>query len=270
MLKRTYISRHKLPLRGQGHMSRAFEVLKRVQQDREVFRVPPVTKEARDRDKPTGRRVSISDMDAYGREEVLRLVQCLFLGTNGDGRLGPRRVVFCGVGQGEGTNLLCARVGRILAEQVDSQVCLVDANLRVPSPNPLLDLLLSDREPQIEDGATQKFTHRVTDNLCILSGESISGNSGARNLDQLQALVSGLSGEFTYWVISAAPIGLYNDAALLGQMADGVVVVLEANSTRHVAARKAKQALEAANVRVLGTVLNNRTFPIPEKIYRML
>ena len=36
------------------------------------------------------------------------------------------------------------------------------------------------------------------------------------------------------------------------------------------AARKAKQALEAANVRVLGTVLNNRTFPIPEKIYRML
>jgi Mrp family chromosome partitioning ATPase len=37
-----------------------------------------------------------------------------------------------------------------------------------------------------------------------------------------------------------------------------------------VAARKAKQTLEAANVRVLGTVLNNRTFPIPEKIYRML
>jgi protein-tyrosine kinase len=48
------------------------------------------------------------------------------------------------------------------------------------------------------------------------------------------------------------------------------VLVLEANSTRRVAARKAKQALEAANVRVLGTVLNNRTFPIPEKIYRLL
>jgi Mrp family chromosome partitioning ATPase len=48
------------------------------------------------------------------------------------------------------------------------------------------------------------------------------------------------------------------------------VLVLEANSTRRVAARKAKQALEASSVRVLGTVLNNRTFPIPEKIYRML
>ena len=53
-------------------------------------------------------------------------------------------------------------------------------------------------------------------------------------------------------------------------VSDGVVLVLEANSTRRVAARKAQQAVEAANVRVLGTVLNNRTFPIPEKIYRLL
>jgi Mrp family chromosome partitioning ATPase len=53
-------------------------------------------------------------------------------------------------------------------------------------------------------------------------------------------------------------------------LADGVVLVLEANSTRRVTAKKAKQALEAANVRILGTVLNNRTFPIPEGLYRRL
>jgi Mrp family chromosome partitioning ATPase len=47
-------------------------------------------------------------------------------------------------------------------------------------------------------------------------------------------------------------------------------MVLEANSTRRITARKAKKTLEDGNVRVLGTVLNNRTFPIPEKIYRLL
>jgi Mrp family chromosome partitioning ATPase len=46
--------------------------------------------------------------------------------------------------------------------------------------------------------------------------------------------------------------------------------VLEANSTRRVATRKAKQALEATNVRVLGIVLNNRTFPILKRIYQLL
>jgi Mrp family chromosome partitioning ATPase len=251
-------------------MSRTFEVLERVQQDQGLFRVPPVTKEALGSDRTTSAGVSTSDLYAYGREEVLRLVQCLFLATHGDGHHGPRRVVFCGIDESDSSNLLCARVGRSLAEQVESQVCVVDSNLRVSAPNPLFDLPPSNKEPQSQYGTTPKFTQRVTDNLCMLSSESITTDGGARTLDQLQALISGLSGEFTHWVISAAPIGLYSDAALLGQMAEGVVFVLEANSTRRAAARKAKQSLEDANVRVLGVVLNGRTYPIPEKIYRRL
>jgi polysaccharide biosynthesis transport protein len=251
-------------------VSRAFEVLERVRQDQELFRVPSVTKEAPGSDKPTSGRVTVSDLDVSASEEVLRLVQCLFLATNGEGRSGPRQVVFCGIDEGDGSTLLCARVGRSLAEQVESQVCVVDANLRSLAPNLLFDLPLSGKECQAEHGTTPKFTQRVTDNLCVLSGESITTNGGTRTLDQLQALVKDLSGYFTYWVISTAPIGLFSDATLLGQMADGVVLVLEANSTRRAAARKAKQSLEDANVRLLGVVLNSRTFPIPETIYRRL
>jgi len=46
--------------------------------------------------------------------------------------------------------------------------------------------------------------------------------------------------------------------------------VIEANRTRRLTARKAKETLDAAGVRLLGTVLNNRTFAIPEAIYRKL
>jgi len=57
---------------------------------------------------------------------------------------------------------------------------------------------------------------------------------------------------------------------LLGQLADGMILVLEAHNTRRVAARRTKEILEASNVRLLGTVLNGRTFPVPERIYRKL
>ena len=89
-------------------------------------------------------------------------------------------------------------------------------------------------------------------------------------MGDVQTWISGLPAEFAHVVISAPPIGLYTDAALLAQKTDGIVLVLEANATRRMAALKAKQALMASNVRVLGTVLNNRTFPIPEKVYRLL
>jgi Mrp family chromosome partitioning ATPase len=49
-----------------------------------------------------------------------------------------------------------------------------------------------------------------------------------------------------------------------------VVVVVGAHSTRRETARKAKESLDAAHVHLLGTVLNNRTFPIPEALYRRL
>jgi hypothetical protein len=35
-------------------------------------------------------------------------------------------------------------------------------------------------------------------------------------------------------------------------------------------ARKIKETLEGAQVRILGTVLSDRVFPIPEEIYRRL
>ena len=79
-----------------------------------------------------------------------------------------------------------------------------------------------------------------------------------------------LSKQFSHVIVGAPPLGPDITASVLGRALDGVVLVVEANSTRRISARNAKEMLEAANVRLLGTVLNNRTFPIPEKVYRRL
>jgi len=49
-----------------------------------------------------------------------------------------------------------------------------------------------------------------------------------------------------------------------------LVLVLEANSTRKEAALMVMESLHAAQIKVLGAVLNKRTFPIPESLYRRL
>jgi len=79
-----------------------------------------------------------------------------------------------------------------------------------------------------------------------------------------------LRSEFDYVLVDVPPIIQYADATLLGQLADGIVLILEANSTRRETMRKAKESLEAASLRLLGAVLNKRTFPIPEFLYRKL
>jgi Mrp family chromosome partitioning ATPase len=60
------------------------------------------------------------------------------------------------------------------------------------------------------------------------------------------------------------------DAQLLGLVAEVAILLIKADSTRRLTACKAKESLDAAGVRLLGTMLNNRSFPIPDRLYRKL
>jgi len=75
---------------------------------------------------------------------------------------------------------------------------------------------------------------------------------------------------FDHIFVSTSAIGRETEATLLGQIADGVVLIVEANHSRRETVRRAKEQLESAHVRLLGAVLDQRTFPIPEKLYRRL
>jgi Mrp family chromosome partitioning ATPase len=75
---------------------------------------------------------------------------------------------------------------------------------------------------------------------------------------------------FEYVLIDAPALNLGNDGIMLSQAAEGVVLVLKANASRREAARVAVQELQDAGGRVLGAVLNQRTFPIPQAIYSKL
>jgi Mrp family chromosome partitioning ATPase len=71
-------------------------------------------------------------------------------------------------------------------------------------------------------------------------------------------------------LIDSPPLKTYSDGIALAQVADGLVLVLEANSTRREAAAKVAENLRAAQIKILGAVLNKRTFPIPEALYKMM
>jgi Mrp family chromosome partitioning ATPase len=88
--------------------------------------------------------------------------------------------------------------------------------------------------------------------------------------DRMRLLLPELRREFDYVLIDAPPLRGGDDTLMLGRNAEGVVLVLRANSSRRETARKAVQDLEAAQIRVLGAVLNHRTFPVPESIYKKL
>jgi len=245
-------------------MSRNFELLAQVEQVLGTA-TPEVQSAVTDRKQPRAIAAPMADLDGVGKEEMLRLVQQVFLSPNGTA---PHQVVFCGVDDDKGSSMICARTGRVLAAQTSRPVCIVDANQHSSTR---CGRFVGPDTFNIAPGASaREQCQKVAENVWLAPASAIGTDNGSVSVSDLQARLEALRREFDYVLVDAPPAALHSHTALLGQAADGIVLVLEANTTRRIAAKKTKEALEAGNVRLLGTVLNNRTFPVPEKLYRRL
>jgi len=252
-------------------MSRNYELIQQARAELEIAPIPELkTAFSVDDVNGNGRGdAAVLDLDQMAREESLKLVQRVFLLQSGER---PRAVVFAGIELGDGCSRICANTAKTLARNTAGSVCLVDANLRSPSLAQFFGVTnhhgLSDALRQ--QGTIRNFTQQLRpDNLWLLSCGSVATDSPSLlSSDRLKELLAQLRKEFDYALINVSAVSLDGAATLWGPLVDGVILVVEANLTRREVARKAKESLESANVRLLGAVLNNRTFPIPETIYR--
>ena len=246
-------------------MSKNFELLTNVEGDRGLF-------QAAEREAEPSVSMSVTPpLGDVAREEVAKLVQRIFLTSNGNGR--ARAVAFCGIEHGDGASWICAQVALAVAAQGATSVCAVDANLRSPGLHSHLGTAnrhgLAEAVRQV--GPIRKFLGLgPSANLWVLPAGVSADPSLMLISERLRERVAELRAEFDFLIFDAPPVGHANDAAVLGALLDGVVLVVGAHSTRRETARKAKGTLEKGNVRLLGTVLNGRTFPIPDALYRRL
>lgn len=211
------------------------------------------------------------NLDELAQEETQKLVQRVFLLQASEP---SRTVIFAGIDHGNGCSRTCARAAQVLAANVVGRVCLVDANLRSPSLPEFFGMTnhhgLTDS--LLHDGPILSFAKQIgTGNLWLLScGSLASDSANLLNSNRLKTRLDEMRNEFDYVLIDAPPLSQYADAVALGRLADGIVFVLEANSTRRESAIKVIENLRASQVQILGAVLNKRSYPIPESLYQRL
>jgi len=254
-------------------LSRNFELFRQLGRVQEILQEPEKPSPALVEEQLVESLLPTTTFAAQGnvREEVIKLVRNLFFVPGAEA---PRHVVFAGTESGTGCSWICAHTAEVLAAQVRGSVCLVDCNLRAPSlherfnaPNHhgLSDALASS-------DSIEPYLHRLSpSNLYLLSSGSVQeGVEALLASDKMRSRVTELYAQFDYVLFDVASLKTCNDGVVLGRSADGIVLVLRANSSRRETALKAVQELKATKVEVLGAVLNQRTFPIPDAIYKYL
>jgi len=198
------------------------------------------------------------DPDAFADEQIRGLVRQLFSTTQARPL---RQVVFSAVDPQTDAGELCRSAGEMQAQETTLDVAVAGAGLESTAAGELLVCSTEMRSPLRETGT------QVRRNLWLLPLE-VGGPEGSAAF--LHRYMGAVRREFEYSIVAVPASAISNHAITLAQFADGIVLVLSAQHTRRVHARKIKATLEEAQACLLGTVLSDREFPIPERIYRRL
>jgi hypothetical protein len=195
--------------------------------------------------------------DQIRDEQIHVLVQQLFFRHES----GPvRHVGFSSAEASTQTATLCLEVAKTLAVGERYDVGLIDAHS---------DSVLLQTHLQIPSSHRAEPTWPIAPRLWMVPRQSwLPDASGQRTTDQNLSRLRELTTEFDFSILWCAPVSWL--AASIGQACDGLVLVLTANKTRRLVAAQIKDQLSKAQVPLLGTVLADRRFPVPQGLYQSL
>jgi hypothetical protein len=201
----------------------------------------------------------------FAREQIQGLVRQVFF-SNSEHPV--RQVVFCAVEFETDVSSICRRVGEALALETTETVALAGEYPEI------LRNLETDQEDTPGRGAKDEgvvlrpYATRVRGNLWMVPAAKKNGDRFSTV--ELHSHLCAMRREFKYSIVAGPPARESNQTTAMAGFADGIILVLSAHRTRRNTARRIVDALEAAQARILGAVLSDRVFPIPERIYRRL
>ncbi len=159
----------------------------------------------------------------------------------------------------EGKSTICANLAVALA-QADKKTLLVDCDMRKPMMHKIFGLrnLRGIVDVLAGDRTLREVWQEPLANLKVVTvgpmppnpAELLESRRFGEFLEQARQ-------EFDYVLMDAPPVGPVSDPAILASRSDGVLLVLDAQSTRRSALLRSMRSLEAVGANVMGTVLNN-------------
>src|ERR1044072_7579802 len=180
-------------------------------------------------------------------------------------RMQMRAIVVTSAGIAEGKTLTALNLAWLLAQTEGIRALVIDSDLRRPCAT---DYLGIDAQGGLGEGLGGQL--RLEDAIVRLEPAGLHLLPGGRPRDDVAELLSGPSYSrllsevrrmFDYIIIDAPPLGIFSDASVLMQRADGGILVVRAGKTRYSTVDKLLDQMPKE--KLLGVVLN-RTEEQPE------
>ncbi len=178
-------------------------------------------------------------------------------------------IVVASVNASEGKSVTALNFSWLLAQTDGIKALIIDADLRMPS---LTDYLGIETDRGLSDMLVGNA--RLNDSIIKLQPSGLHLLPGGQARSDIAELLSGPRFKqildeareiFDFIIIDAPPLGIFTDAAVLTNHADGAMLVVRANKTRYSLVDRALENIPRD--RMLGVVLNQSEDVLNESHY---
>ncbi|MBD6619941.1 polysaccharide biosynthesis tyrosine autokinase [Komarekiella sp. 'clone 1'] len=169
-----------------------------------------------------------------------------------------RTIVVTSSVAGEGKSEISANLAMAMA-QAGRRVLLVDADMRQPSQHHFWGLINSVGLSNVMVGQDEfsQIVQQITPNLSVLTAGVIPPNPLALiDSERMTTLIDQLSQQYDYIIFDTPHLMGTAEAAVLGKMADGVLVVIRPGVVDSTSVAAAKSLLSLSEANILGIVAN--------------
>jgi succinoglycan biosynthesis transport protein ExoP len=158
----------------------------------------------------------------------------------------------------EGKSEVCANLAGTMA-QAGKRVLLVDADLRAPSQHHIWNVLnnVGLTHVLVGEGKLEDALKPVASNLTILPAGVIPPNPLALlDSERMASLINMFSEQYDYVIFDTPPLVGAADAAVLGKLASGIMLVVRPRMVDSASIMAAKSLLSRSGSNVLGFIAN--------------
>ncbi|MCD4781961.1 MAG: CpsD/CapB family tyrosine-protein kinase [Candidatus Omnitrophica bacterium] len=261
-------------------MGKITDALKKAAEER-IDRFDKITK-IREREKLIIKKIGDSNVDprivTYFDSKALITEQYKILRTNllANQKKKPVKVlVVTSSLHSEGKTITVLNLSMVLAQSTQKpKVLVIDGDIRrgriskylgVPQKVGLTEVLTGKKK------ISDVLFNIDVDNLTFISSGSVPENPAellASN--KMKRLIEDMKVEFDHVLIDTPPIISVTDSGIVGAISDGVLMVIQAGRTQRGIIKRAEELLHQSHSKVVGHVLTNIEYHLPEYIYRYL
>ena len=187
----------------------------------------------------------------------------------------PKTIVITSALHSEGKTITTLNLSVAMAQTIKRpKILLIDADMRRGLVAKYLGVEQSLGLSEVLSGQAtlaQRLFNIDLENLTFLSSGAVPNNpTELLSSQSMKDLMDEVKNKFDFIFIDTPPIIAVTDSGILGALVDGVIMVIQAGRTQRGVIKRASELLNQSHAHLIGHVLTNIEYHLPEYIYRYL